>query len=329
MRLRAFAVVVLAVLDGMAAPARAEAPSAAAVHETAGRERFQAGDYAKALGEFQKSYDADHEPEMLYNIAQSQRLLGWYNAALWSYRIYLADGLKVAYRENAERHVWELARILVAAPEQTGREQPKPLALAKLPAGNVLLLASLRPEAVVREVVRLRAAGRHQEGLDLLLASEAAERVKHDEEQARQAAKEEKTKAEQEKTEQQNAALKRDLRLAEARWQRTRRSLIIGGGVLTMAVGVAAILFGGYFLYAANEIHDVLLATGNLTVQMRTDDLTGGHRIAGGLLVGPGALLAIVGAGLVVWQHRVASPSPAPRVQLLPAVNGVMVQGRF
>ena len=91
-------------------------------HHARGMELYKAGDYQRALQEFQAAYEADPNPSLLYNVAETQRQLHQDREALVSYERYLASGPHPRRKEEAQERIEELKRRLTPPPE------PAPLA---------------------------------------------------------------------------------------------------------------------------------------------------------------------------------------------------------
>jgi hypothetical protein len=58
-------------------------------HFEAGSKLFSAGEFEKAIPEFQKAYGIVHSPEILYNIARCHEELGREQDAIYNYEVYL------------------------------------------------------------------------------------------------------------------------------------------------------------------------------------------------------------------------------------------------
>ncbi|HEX2658725.1 MAG TPA: tetratricopeptide repeat protein [Polyangia bacterium] len=104
-------------MAGIASPARsyAQAPPA----NEAGKARFDQGvkqynlgRFPEAIAEFEKAYDLDPAPILLFNIAQSHRQLGNKEKALFFYRRYLEQAPDAPNRQNVEQRMKDLAASL-------------------------------------------------------------------------------------------------------------------------------------------------------------------------------------------------------------------------
>ncbi len=98
-------------------------PSAARAHHERAIRHFEAQQYAEALAEFQAAYQIAPRPELLYGIAQAERLRGNCERAIVAYETYLRTAPKdrqaSAARANIERCRTELtdSQPLPEAPE--------------------------------------------------------------------------------------------------------------------------------------------------------------------------------------------------------------------
>lgn len=86
---RILAIVALCTV-AMGAPAHADVTERAAQrYFEQGEQLFKLGRFSAALREYQKAFDAEPLPELLYNIAQCYRNLGDYEHAVLNFRTYL------------------------------------------------------------------------------------------------------------------------------------------------------------------------------------------------------------------------------------------------
>ena len=90
--------------------AHAEDPSerAARRHYDRGQKLFNLQKFEDALDQYQKAFDADPNPSFLFNIAQCQRNLGEYDAAIFSFKRYLKLDPEADNREQVEGLIDEL-----------------------------------------------------------------------------------------------------------------------------------------------------------------------------------------------------------------------------
>jgi tetratricopeptide (TPR) repeat protein len=114
----AVALVALAVRGevSVAAPEGAESPFQQALAA------YDAGRYAEAIERFEALYQRTHAPALLFNIAQSARLLGDCARAIEYYRRFVAQAPASHDRPRAEARLAELA----TCPTKTPPEAPPP-----------------------------------------------------------------------------------------------------------------------------------------------------------------------------------------------------------
>ena len=166
---RALPILVLA-LSAFAAPTRgfAQAPPA----NEAGKARFDQGvkqynlgRFTEAIAEFEKAYDVDPAPILLFNIAQSHRQLGNKEKALFFYRRYLEQAPDAPNRQNVEQRMKDLAVSLEQEKELkqrpptevartsdgAGLDQPPPAAAPGAPTPVVATTASVEPPPAAAE----------------------------------------------------------------------------------------------------------------------------------------------------------------------------------
>src|SRR5262245_36520197 len=116
-----------------------EPPAAAKEHFEAGDKAYKLGDFPRALDEFKQSYALFPTPLLLFDIAQSYRLLGEHEKALFTYRQYLTEAPTGRYRAIAEQKASEMEQVL----EQKRREREA--ALQPSPAPGTQLSDAPRP----------------------------------------------------------------------------------------------------------------------------------------------------------------------------------------
>jgi len=87
-----------------AAP-RSQVPAAPADHFDAGKRLFARKQYAEALEEFRRAMSVAPRPEVLYSLAQTQRLLGDCASAVESYRAFLAGQPEEPFAEYARLNI--------------------------------------------------------------------------------------------------------------------------------------------------------------------------------------------------------------------------------
>lgn len=115
-RLVSVAALVLALgAGGLAAPGRAvaqttDAATEAKQHYEEGTKAYSLGEFPRAITEFKAAYNAKAEPTLLFNIAQSYRLAGDANQALFFYRSYLRNKPDAINRRDVDRRIKELEK---------------------------------------------------------------------------------------------------------------------------------------------------------------------------------------------------------------------------
>jgi tetratricopeptide (TPR) repeat protein len=97
-------------LFAFARAAHAEDPSerAAKRHYDRGQKLYNLQKFEQALEQYQKAFDAQPLPGFLFNIAQCQRNLGDYDAAIFSFKRYLKLDPETEKREQVEELIDEL-----------------------------------------------------------------------------------------------------------------------------------------------------------------------------------------------------------------------------
>ena len=121
---------VLAAVPALAQPTP-EALDKARAHFKQGRAYQDAGAYAQAVDEFKAAYALDPRPELLFNIAQVERLAGKKAEAVEHYRQYLEAEPNGKGADEARRHVVDLTKALEAespAPDPAPAPAPVPAA---------------------------------------------------------------------------------------------------------------------------------------------------------------------------------------------------------
>jgi tetratricopeptide (TPR) repeat protein len=114
----------------------------ARAHYESGQTAYNLQDFATALKEFKAAYVEKHDPAFLFNIAQTQRQLGQYEAAAKSYRLYLANQPDTTSRDQVLRLIDQMdqaAREAHAKEPPTGTQPPSAIApgpIAPAPAGT-------------------------------------------------------------------------------------------------------------------------------------------------------------------------------------------------
>jgi tetratricopeptide (TPR) repeat protein len=128
-----FAIVLFALL--VAAPARAddEAKASARQHYERGVTQYNLGHFNAAIPEFEKAYELESVPVLLYNIAQAHRQLGNNERAIFFYRRYIEAAPKAANRADVERRIRELEEVV----RKQGEAKSKPPTQVEPIAGDV------------------------------------------------------------------------------------------------------------------------------------------------------------------------------------------------
>jgi tetratricopeptide (TPR) repeat protein len=121
-RALALAVFVAALLL-VARGARAADPSAKTFFES-GVRHYNLGHFPEAIAEFEKAYNVDPAPILLFNIAQSHRQLGDKERALFFYRRYLEQAPNAANKGEVEQRMKDLKESLQQ--ERDLKQKPPP-----------------------------------------------------------------------------------------------------------------------------------------------------------------------------------------------------------
>jgi tetratricopeptide (TPR) repeat protein len=91
-------------------------------HFKRGVKLYNLGHFQEAIPEFEKAYDLDPQPILLFNIAQSHRQNGNKERALFFYRRYLEEEPNVTKRADVEQRMKALSQSL----EQENKQKQKP-----------------------------------------------------------------------------------------------------------------------------------------------------------------------------------------------------------
>ncbi len=102
--------------------AHADPESEAQEHFKRGVKLYNLGHFQEAIPEFEKAYDFDPQPILLFNIAQSHRQNGNKERALFFYRRYLEQEPNTTKRADVEQRMKELAQAL----QQENEQKQKP-----------------------------------------------------------------------------------------------------------------------------------------------------------------------------------------------------------
>jgi tetratricopeptide (TPR) repeat protein len=114
----------------LAEQAPAASSEAAKAHFDQGVVQYNLGRFPEAIAEFEKAYEVDHEPSILYNIAQAHKKQGNKEKALFFYRRYLEQAPNAPNRAEVEQRVKDLASVVekgdAKTPAPPPRTEPKP-----------------------------------------------------------------------------------------------------------------------------------------------------------------------------------------------------------
>jgi hypothetical protein len=116
-----FAIVLCAVVL-VSIAASADDAVEAKTHFNRGVKLYNLGHFQEAIPEFEKAYDLDPAPILLFNIAQSHRQNGNKERALFFYRRYLEQEPNADKRADVEQRMKELAQSL----QQENEQKQKP-----------------------------------------------------------------------------------------------------------------------------------------------------------------------------------------------------------
>jgi Tetratricopeptide repeat len=112
-----FLIVFVATLGVVLASARAAQASeagkkAARPHYDKGASEYNLGHFAEAISEFEKAYEQDPAPILLFNIAQAHRQSGNNERAAFFYRRYLEQEPNAANRTEVEKRIKDLEGVI-------------------------------------------------------------------------------------------------------------------------------------------------------------------------------------------------------------------------
>lgn len=304
--LAAVVTTMLAVTPGHADPAKDKARP----HVQAADTSYKLGKFADALAEYNAAYELYPAPAILFNIAQCNRNLKNYEAAIFSFEAYLRANPKA---KNA-RLVLDLIKESRAALEVQKREAAK---------------------AAIAEAARAKA----QAELDARRAEE--ERLAQEAE-ARRKAEEARLAEEQRKAAEIQAGEAEKDRALEMARERTynrhpaRKWAYVGGGI-----GVATAIVGGVFAFKARSAQsafddagcgdpEVLLSQAELA-QCKSDRDSGKRNaLLGNVMLGAGA--AVIAASALVFiidPGNITRPKEMSRAQLRISPTSVQVVLRW
>lgn len=158
--------------------ARADTASAKPFYDR-GIVEYNLGHFAEAIVQFEKAYEQDRAPILLFNIAQAHRQSGNPERALFFYRRYLEGDPSAANRADVEKRMAELDEMVrrqaenkqrppteVASPSSPG--QPTPVAGSAAPASSGAPQASAgAPAATATATVTPKGGGDPGGGLKI------------------------------------------------------------------------------------------------------------------------------------------------------------------
>jgi hypothetical protein len=116
-RLRGFSstfliLVVLLIAGAGVARASEAGKKAARPHYEKGASEYNLGHFAEAISEFEKAYEQDQAPILLFNIAQAHRQSGNNERAAFFYRRYLEQEPDAANRAEVEKRIKDLEGVI-------------------------------------------------------------------------------------------------------------------------------------------------------------------------------------------------------------------------
>lgn len=127
------------------------------VHYERATRAYDLNKYQEAIDEYQKVYEIDGDPVMLYNIGQAYRLNDQPQESIHFYRRYLQRSPEARNREDVNRKIVNMEKLIedrrkaaaavTPPPPVPIRPAPKPVAVAPLP------VVTPPPEVVARPVV--------------------------------------------------------------------------------------------------------------------------------------------------------------------------------
>jgi len=132
-------------------------------HLEAGTEAYQAKDYEKAISEFEASYALVPDPQVLYNLGQSNRLAHHPEAAVDYYKKFLDAQPAATHRAAVEQRIAELQKEIDAKnapppppPPAAAPRESVPAAAVPTPAAAAASVDADTPKTPYEVGVRLR-----------------------------------------------------------------------------------------------------------------------------------------------------------------------------
>jgi tetratricopeptide (TPR) repeat protein len=122
------AIMLVIVAGAPKAMAEADLPKARALFEK-GEVRYRQGRFKEALAYYQAAQEIVRRPSMVLNVAQCYRQLGLLTKALFNYRLYLADWVRVnpdrtpPFQKEVKGHISTIAETLSQRRRESERQQ--------------------------------------------------------------------------------------------------------------------------------------------------------------------------------------------------------------
>src|SRR5580698_6101233 len=101
------------------------------VHYQQATRAYDLGKYQEAVDEYQKVYEIDGDPVMLYNIAQAYRLNDQPQESIHFYRRYLQRSPEARNREDVNRKIVNLEKLIEDRRKAAAAVTPPPPVVAK------------------------------------------------------------------------------------------------------------------------------------------------------------------------------------------------------
>jgi tetratricopeptide (TPR) repeat protein len=116
---------------------------------------YDLGKYPEAIDEYQKVYEIDGDPVMLYNIAQAYRLNEQPQEAIHFYRRYLQRAPDARNRDDVERKIASQEKVIEEKRKAAAAVQPPPILLAPRTPPKPVTPPPAPPAPRARPVVRM------------------------------------------------------------------------------------------------------------------------------------------------------------------------------
>ena len=108
----AFLILAVTIAGAHGAQASEAGKKAARPHYEKGASEYNLGHFAEAISEFEKAYEQDQAPILLFNIAQAHRQSGNNERAAFFYRRYLEQEPDAANRPEVEKRIKDLEGVI-------------------------------------------------------------------------------------------------------------------------------------------------------------------------------------------------------------------------